>query len=136
MDEVCTIDIGSILRSLESDVIACQEQPINHVSRRINGVEYTVDALSLANISVDILKDDWLGTMRQRIRMKYSCRVFPSSSVKSVSQIAMMVLTDTRLTCKDGASLDNLYPVVKDIYHIIPLISEEWSTTSSSTARR
>jgi hypothetical protein len=63
--------------------------------------------------------------MMQRIRREYNRLVFPSSLVGSVGQTAIMVLTDTRLTCKDGASSDALFPVVKYVYHITPLVSEE-----------
>ena len=57
--------------------------------------------------------------------MEYNRHVFPSSLVGSVSQMVIMVLTDTRLTCKDSTSFDALRPLVKHVYHITPLLSEE-----------
>ena len=57
--------------------------------------------------------------------MEYNRHVFPSLLVGSDSQIPIVVLTDARLTRKDGASFYALFAVVKDVYHSAPLVPEE-----------
>lgn len=63
--------------------------------------------------------------MIQRIRIEYNRHVFPSLLVGSYNQIPIIVLTDTRLTCKYGAASNAICPLVKYVYHTIPLVSEE-----------
>ena len=57
--------------------------------------------------------------------MEYNRHVFPSS-VGSDSQIPIVVLTDARLACKDGASFYALFAIVKDVYQSAPLVPEEY----------
>ena len=58
--------------------------------------------------------------------MEYSRHVFPSLLVGSDSKLPIVVLTDARLTCKDGASSSALFALVKDVYHSAPLVPEEY----------
>ena len=58
--------------------------------------------------------------------MECSRHVFPGSLVGSDSQVTTVVLTDTRLTYKDGASSHPTCLLVKCVYHTTPLVSEEY----------
>ena len=117
--------IQDILIKIKVGIDKCKN--IVNIARYRRRVHRRAHAMIINNddLARHILEHNWLGRMLQRIRMECSRHVFPGSLVGSDSQVTTVVLTDTRLTYKDGASSHPTCLLVKCVYHTTPLVSEE-----------